>query len=428
MNINPESPSERGSGQYNKFISGPFDMYHDPEIQALEDQLEQALTRRRKLTREIENDIKLVTRTNSQTQLPIPDDLLIMIFSHLVFPDPRQIDRLLFVCRHWYSVVVNTPVLWSVIHVSLRPNTQDPLLWAAYCRSCIQRSRASPLDIAIDCQVTYYLASRIRRAICAIWTGFNFIDPGTSSSFARSFLHFVPCYTSKYFERYEAPIRALMGPGCAEITRWRSLRLEDSNWACRFLVLLRRLSGSRPFRYRGFIKDTGRIVCLFPEESRQRDGMSVEQRLTTLIPYNVPSLRCLDIPLFVPLRLIHPSIVYEIDLVRLYPQCFKQLLRIKHLRRLSIGILEDMEEIVLNKGDVNFPQLVELASKTSLPTSFWEHLDAPRLESLTIGEDTCIPTKVAILPSLTRIKLDILYTNEWEGLSDLVLACPQLSI
>ncbi|KAG8819058.1 hypothetical protein FRC19_010151 [Serendipita sp. 401] len=92
-----------------------------------------------------------------------------------------------------------------------------------------------------------------------------------------------------------------MGPGCAEITRWRSLRLNGSNWAYRFLVLLRRLSGSGPLPYREVIQDTDCIVCLFPEESRQRDGMSVEQRLTTLIPYNVPSLGYLDIPS------IHPS-------------------------------------------------------------------------------------------------------------------------
>jgi len=82
-----------------------------------------------------------------------PPEVLSMIFHFYLLKNPRLVRRLLLVCKQWYSLVVNNPLMWNRIFVTV-PDVWDiesaarPIKRRIKC--CLQRSGTLLLDIDLD--------------------------------------------------------------------------------------------------------------------------------------------------------------------------------------------------------------------------------------------------------------------------------------
>lgn len=93
-----------------------------------------------------------VTTIHESAIQTVPPEILSLIFTYFVEYQPTHIRRLLLVCRQWYSVIMNTPSLWTRIQI-IADSTIDRnqlLSRSTYVRTCIERSRELLLDIVID--------------------------------------------------------------------------------------------------------------------------------------------------------------------------------------------------------------------------------------------------------------------------------------
>jgi hypothetical protein len=63
-----------------------------------------------------------------------------------------QIDRLLFVCRQWYLLIIHTPLFWTRITISIsRPIRSVAAPRLCFVETFIQRSKGMLLDIEVEC-------------------------------------------------------------------------------------------------------------------------------------------------------------------------------------------------------------------------------------------------------------------------------------
>ncbi|KAG8797745.1 hypothetical protein FRC17_007657, partial [Serendipita sp. 399] len=186
-------------------------------IPELEDQLAELIERREQLEAEICQGVALLVQNPSWNRLPLPLDILISILSHVIASDPRSIGRYLFVCRDWYSVIMSTPVLWSVISV-VAPSEESKLAsLTAYCRACIQRSCSAPLDITVDYRELCDIDTSSAKAILGKAGARKlkriefhiFVEDNVLARLPRTF-------GAKYLEQCAAPIQELVGPGGSE--------------------------------------------------------------------------------------------------------------------------------------------------------------------------------------------------------------------
>lgn len=88
----------------------------------------------------------------------LPPELLREIFSFLASQGQFQFRHALFVCKHWYNVIVSDQKLWCTItldrcfvdHFKLRRSRPQIRRAGEYIRACLDRSAPFPLDITLN--------------------------------------------------------------------------------------------------------------------------------------------------------------------------------------------------------------------------------------------------------------------------------------
>jgi len=79
----------------------------------------------------------------------VPHEVIAIIFSNHSEAQMSRNSSLIWVCKLWHSILMETPWLWSHISLDLRRIEELPLLWS-YARACLIRSRGQPLYIRLD--------------------------------------------------------------------------------------------------------------------------------------------------------------------------------------------------------------------------------------------------------------------------------------
>ncbi|KAG8808493.1 hypothetical protein FRC18_005009 [Serendipita sp. 400] len=387
-------------------------------IHEMQQELQRKLERQVQLKQEVEEAIAELVRIPSN-QLPLSVDILISIFSILIFSDPKSIGCLLFVCRDWYSVITSTPVLWSVIEVVGPSDERELPALESYCRACIQRSSSAPLDIQIDyrqlCKYDGSALDKFIRERCRtvqLNAAFScFLEYQLLRQLHRS-------RNARYFELCAAPIRALIGQNGREVSRWRSFTFCGAPWNYsrtrdrNIPVLRHALPGESITIPRRHVFDFASLIVWESVNSSQRDKCIDEGEVHDgSSPPNI-STPFSDILSSSSIDLSH---IHQLEVICMNPQSFRQVLACSNLVHLSIGIRADTvlmrlnSQIRLNEGDVFFPSLLTLDVWPLLPSSFWKFLQAPRLamtrfHRLETGEQP--PRTVHALPNLTRVEFE----------------------
>ncbi|KAG8818951.1 hypothetical protein FRC17_010659, partial [Serendipita sp. 399] len=317
-------------------------------IQALEARLEAALALRVHLEGQITEDLTSLTATDPAVSgLPqtLPVDLLVIVFSYVVHSEPKRIGTLLFVCRHWYSVAVNTPLLWSTIDLIGPSFTSSDVRSQfsslnMYCRACIARSASVPLDIRIN----YDEVATVNAAICLDALKHLKII-GTRKQpyfvFFKVLFHTLPKLYAAYLKPHESLVKTLVGWNGGEMARWQSFTFSGAEWKHRIPSLIRRACEQNGPRHIRSTFENTRVVLQIPEATHNRNGERdglIEDILDELFSSHLPRLRRLEMPIVVPLGDIEPSSVYEVMLSCSHPRMFYRVLRFQNLRHLRLSL------------------------------------------------------------------------------------------
>ncbi len=88
----------------------------------------------------------------------LPSELLCEIFSLFASRGPLQLSNAIFVCKHWYNVIISDQKLWSTITLDrdfvdrfkLHSSSAQTRKADAYIRACLERSAPFPLDVTLN--------------------------------------------------------------------------------------------------------------------------------------------------------------------------------------------------------------------------------------------------------------------------------------
>lgn len=88
----------------------------------------------------------------------LPSELLREIFSLFANRGPLQLSHTIFVCKHWYNVIISDQKLWStitldehfVVRFKLHSSAPQTRKADAYIRACLERSAPFPLDVTLN--------------------------------------------------------------------------------------------------------------------------------------------------------------------------------------------------------------------------------------------------------------------------------------
>jgi F-box-like len=100
-----------------------------------------------------------------------PAEILSIIFRISIPEDAnvRHMGHLLLVCKRWYTLVVNDPQMWNTINI-FAPAQWDMRSWSystrLYVESCIERSRATRLNINLDFTLLQTTKEQIIKRLC----------------------------------------------------------------------------------------------------------------------------------------------------------------------------------------------------------------------------------------------------------------------
>ncbi|KIM20852.1 hypothetical protein M408DRAFT_119411 [Serendipita vermifera MAFF 305830] len=82
-----------------------------------------------------------------------PEEILLMIFEHYLFENPRLIRHLLLVCQHWHRLTISAPRLWNRIFIDvgeewdIKNACKSIQKWV---ERCLSHSQPLLLDITLD--------------------------------------------------------------------------------------------------------------------------------------------------------------------------------------------------------------------------------------------------------------------------------------
>lgn len=84
-----------------------------------------------------------------------PPEILSMFFEHYVTPNPRFVGDLLFVCKLWYNIIVNTPRFWTTLGITFDSTNHRKTVNliahnALYITACLKHSASSLIHIDVD--------------------------------------------------------------------------------------------------------------------------------------------------------------------------------------------------------------------------------------------------------------------------------------
>jgi hypothetical protein len=110
-------------------------------------------------------------RLTAQRSLPIPHELLALIFQFFVHSYGQLPEKLLLVSRTFYLVAITCRALWTDLNPIDRPTIRDLPRWAGtFIQSRVARSNPAPLDIDFTNLATWDMTDEFAKKVTAIPT------------------------------------------------------------------------------------------------------------------------------------------------------------------------------------------------------------------------------------------------------------------
>ncbi|PVF97000.1 hypothetical protein CPB86DRAFT_468178 [Serendipita vermifera] len=310
------------------------------------------------------------------------------------------------VCKRWYQVILATPLLWSIIDIHV-PKSADSLnTCIEYCRKAIKYSGKCLLDIK--------LSFRTPRAKELPFTAPSSLREGALIP------HTFPLRLQKSL------LDKMIGSNGEVMRRWRSFEciwdFDDPLDPLSMVLGLGQFSYPTPSLERLILDSNSFAMHLIPGKKPQFPHLP-----------RIQVLRTPSIDLAIHERSVDTNSLRDVALICRNPETFRLVLASNNLTRLLIGYSGNSPNLENNL--LTFPHLEMLCATGKLPVNFWNLLDAPKLESVTLVRFITIPWYTTqrmsrTLPSLKRLALrdliGALLALQWL-ISDFVIQAPNLT-
>jgi hypothetical protein len=235
-------------------------------------------------------------RLTARRSLPIPHELLALIFQYFIHSYGQLPEKLLLVCRTFYLVAINCRALWTDLNPTGRSIVRDLPRWAGtFIQSRVARSNPTPLDL--DFWNVWDMTDEFAKKVTAIPTllqrcrSIVITRPG-ELQFFQGFQPLLESLTLETLETVNSPFNPQYSPWASvgECPNLRSLKLRTpsgrENWPKHLFQRLTQLEIKMP-------RGDGNNPPYHP------DILSVATRLRSLT---------LTIDLGVPRPVIHKSL------------------------------------------------------------------------------------------------------------------------
>jgi F-box-like len=168
--------------------------------------------------------------TNVTIGAPIhccPQDILYVIFAFYLARDHQQIRTLLLVCKDWNYFVMNSPKLWTRLHIMDAYDLFDLKTRRSkesYILACMERSCDLKLDVRLDLQnfPDQFFLAREEIIACAL----DVLPKAQHQQFRELFDDGPLYFTAKHYTtQMERALERLVGPQGKHLERWGMLNL-----------------------------------------------------------------------------------------------------------------------------------------------------------------------------------------------------------
>jgi hypothetical protein len=330
-----------------------------------------------------------------------PSEILAAIFRAYLEDNPRQIRRLVLVCRLWHNLTIQTPDLWTNIPIvfdsSLVPAKTVVDSIKPRVMACIKYSRNLPLDIDLDlnklCTTANYIDNQAR-----IFQN-NYLL-GISFDMLRDFMENWPRYEA-FFLR--APwnsshvfelLAVLVGEAKENLKRWKSfsLKLPEGFMFDDAIPIWDALAGPLPSLVSLSINHPHENDLNIP-----RHMVFTNLKLLQHVTLNETNyLSCLDI---VPITIR----VLDIRLRRFQEMHDLRLGRFRFLHMLKLRGSWRPNGIINQTPTINLPELQSIAFMDGIPSTKSIKFNLPSLKHLYIQQR--YPTYVIYPPALNATSI-----------------------
>ncbi|PVG00423.1 hypothetical protein CPB86DRAFT_225634 [Serendipita vermifera] len=367
--------------------SSCFDTEGD-EVNRLEEELNQALMRQVLIKWELASILQggdvFYNQEVGIHSLPI-EILVQILYGLLLLPNEVHIGRLMRVCRRWQQVILETPLLWSIVDIRV-PSDLDKLnICAAYCQTSVKRSASSLLDISLyfsDVSGPDWTLSMMKERSGIIWNEdlwqCKLLLRAVYSELSSYLDHIQPIYA-----RREEILSTFVGYKGEVMVRWKSFK-------CDFFY-----NPVIPFLERGgFSYPTPSLETLIfdthsqPFTKRYRGEVYYAYNLPDEedTPFNFPhmpkihTLHLSNIETVAEKHGINRSSIRELACSCKTRPSLRFILTLGDLTHLQIGY--SGSDPILEHNPITFPHLRSLSIIRGIARSFWAVFEAPKLESI----------------------------------------------
>jgi hypothetical protein len=189
-------------------------------IQQLQAKLEKEIQYRKCLERKI----GAIRTCKNIPVLKLPQELIVRIFELVMLDDPRDIQRVLPVCKHWYNTATQYPYLWN--RIDIRPNwdINDIERLTKYVSCALRRSRGLPLDVTVFSRNS----PRLRDTVVEVMASAISPERETIENITSWFWDVIdlPVYDSPPFTVWQKKYESVLNQLGEHLHRWRSITLD----------------------------------------------------------------------------------------------------------------------------------------------------------------------------------------------------------
>jgi hypothetical protein len=428
---------------YKELIKDP-----DGTLKRLESELATLLTSRASLEHEIETIVNTYQFQDAALISKLPTELISEVLDLVITGQPRSISSLMLVCRSWYKAIINTPRLWTSIHVIVPPHLGLIDACVTHCKNAVQRSGQLPLNITLDYSRLRELDTNHEAQIEKRW-----IAPQFRWSFFRWSSYYLHINSSDHpLFRHLCPLIlkpliTLVGKEDVIMSRWRSFNLiADQTWPGK---LWARWKLTRAVFMTGIMNMPTPVlenlsiqhIDIKTAYNNMEEYHPALWKRRTKTPFpdlsGVTTLSLSNIELPINNIRIDPLRLERLDVLCCDLNSYQFALRCQNVTTMTIGLhyyVDYEQDDLKNITHLPFHRLRHLRLSHRPPNFFWKALDAPLLEVLVVLDFfvTHNTMEWAPFPALSRVEFRWPYVHRtWDSflrplLINLSTKCPSL--
>ncbi|PVG00422.1 hypothetical protein CPB86DRAFT_871942 [Serendipita vermifera] len=369
-----------------------------------------------------------------------------ILYESLLLPKARPLGHFMGVCRRWQHVILNTPLLWSVIHIDVPSSLDKAEACLTYCQSCVERSGSCLLDISVNLPRSEsgdWAFTETHGSRRTIWDG----DTWYNGLLTRAAYGKLPTRLERLYlhqNRQEQTLRTFVGNKGEVMARWRKFNAIYSRGGHNAIIeMLERSEFGYPTPFLESLVFYGiRTPDAFPYLGDNNYPYRPPTNNGSPINFpHMPNIRTIQwwgMEVLVHKQVTNPISIQELACACKSHDSLRFVLALNHLTHLQIAFSNITSTGPdLGRNTITFPHLRYMQITQSVIPPLWTLLEAPELglivlDDLVEGLHNLSPISIKnLFPSLRRITIyqrwGTFYRDFFMFLHELIRHAPSLA-